>query len=80
VTPGRLFFSGCTPDAGCEPWVSDGTATATRRLRDLTPGTYGSARGSSRRAPEGLTPFAGRIWFGADDGVAGREPWNLPLE
>jgi ELWxxDGT repeat protein len=42
---GALVFSACpgTTTIGCgEPWVSDGTAGGTRRLRDITPGDYGS--------------------------------------
>jgi ELWxxDGT repeat protein len=59
VTPGRLFFSGCTADSGCEPWVSDGTAAGTRRLRDLTPGTYGSG-------PRQFVAMDGKVYFFAD--------------
>ncbi|MFL6194290.1 MAG: ELWxxDGT repeat protein [Thermoanaerobaculia bacterium] len=40
---GLLVFSGCPTLQDCEPWVSDGTAAGTRRLRDITPGEYGSA-------------------------------------
>lgn len=42
---GALVFSACPGGTaiGCgEPWVSDGTAGGTRRLRDITPGDYGS--------------------------------------
>ena len=59
VTPGRLFFSGCTAESGCEPWVSDGTAVGTRRLRDLTPGTYGSN-------PRQFVRMGARVFFFAD--------------
>jgi len=59
VTPGRLFFSGCTADSGCEPWASDGTATGTRRLRDLTPGPYGSG-------PRQFSALSGKVYFFAD--------------
>src|SRR5262249_16477131 len=40
-----LVFSACDGAAavGCgEPWVSDGTVAGTHRLRDITPGDYGS--------------------------------------
>jgi ELWxxDGT repeat protein len=59
VTPGHLFFAGCAEESGCEPWVSDGTAAGTRRLRDLTPGTYGSN-------PRQLVAMGGRVFFFAD--------------
>jgi len=56
---GRLFFSGCTAESGCEPWVSDGSAAGTRRLRDLTPGSYGSN-------PRSFVEMGGRVYFFAD--------------
>jgi ELWxxDGT repeat protein len=41
----ELVFAGYDPDAGEEPWVTDGTRAGTRRLRDLRPGTEGSHPG-----------------------------------
>jgi ELWxxDGT repeat protein len=60
VHAGSLFFAGCTPETGCEPWVSDGTAAGTRRLADITPGEYGSA-------PRQLTSLGPLLYFFADD-------------
>lgn len=37
-----LVFSACTEETDCEPWASDGTPGGTQRLRDITPGPYGS--------------------------------------
>jgi ELWxxDGT repeat protein len=39
---GSLFFVACSTETDCEPWVSDGTTGGTQRLRDITPGEYGS--------------------------------------
>ncbi len=33
----RLFFTGCSGPARCEPWTSDGTAAGTFRIADLSP-------------------------------------------
>ena len=69
---GRLWFSALDPDHGRELWTSDGTRPGTRLAVDLAPGPPTSA-------PEQLTPFAGRLYCAADDGVAGREPWSVAL-
>jgi len=39
-----LFFRGCTPSQGCEPWRSDGTLAGTRLLRELRPGPASSSQ------------------------------------
>jgi len=54
-----LFFSGCTPVAGCEPWRSDGTRQGTRPLGDLLGGAIGSN-------PTHFTVAAGRVLFTVD--------------
>lgn len=38
----RVVFFGVDPAAGLEPWVSDGTAAGTFRLRDVNPGVASS--------------------------------------
>jgi ELWxxDGT repeat protein len=42
IHDGALVFTGCPTVTDCEPWTSDGTVGGTRRLRDITPGVYGS--------------------------------------
>ncbi len=42
IQGGALVFSACSAETDCEPWVSDGTIGGTRKLRDITPGEYGS--------------------------------------
>jgi ELWxxDGT repeat protein len=54
-----LFFSGCTPAAGCEPWRSDGTRQGTRPLGDLLGGAIGSN-------PTHFTVAGGRVLFTVD--------------
>jgi ELWxxDGT repeat protein len=51
-----LVFAGCATATDCEPWASDGTAGGTRRLRDITPGSYGSG-------PNAFLPLGDRLYF-----------------
>ena len=64
-----LFFAAKGGGKGRELWVSDGTTTGTRRVKDIRPGSVGSY-------PNGLTVFNGRLYFAADDGVSGEELWT----
>ncbi|HEX6101117.1 MAG TPA: Calx-beta domain-containing protein [Thermoanaerobaculia bacterium] len=65
----RLFFVGYTPDAGAEPWVSDGTAAGTVRLADIYPGVEGSSFSTA------MTPVGDRVVFHAHDPQHGTELW-----
>lgn len=38
VAGGRLFFTACTPEQGCEPWSSDGTVAGTAPVGETVPG------------------------------------------
>ncbi len=53
-----LFFQGCAPATGCEPWRSDGTPRGTRPLRDL-------AAGAASSYPSGFTRDGQRVLFTA---------------
>lgn len=64
----RLFFS-ANDVLGTELWSTDGTAAGTQRFRDINPGTASSN-------PTGLEVFNNQLYFGADDGVNGRELWR----
>ena len=68
VVRDRLFFAVADDVAGDELWVSDGTATGTRRVADLLPGPQGSY-------PRSLAAYHGCALFAATDGVTGYEPW-----
>jgi len=70
VAGGRVFFTGTGPD-GVEPYVSDGTPTSTRLLADLNPtGDSNVVDGTYQ-----FTESRGLVFFTADDGMSGREPW-----
>jgi ELWxxDGT repeat protein len=65
---GRLVFAGNDPDRGCEPWVTDGTPSGTKRLRDIWPGPRSSD-------PFGFASLRNRVLFWAADAAHGRELW-----
>lgn len=72
-TNSRMFITAWGYDAsnnglGYELWVSDGTKEETRFVKDIWPGTGGSA-------PAQYTAVGERMVFTADDGVHGREIW-----
>ncbi|MFP4502697.1 MAG: hypothetical protein ACLFTT_17015 [Candidatus Hydrogenedentota bacterium] len=67
----RLFFvshaRGTAQDT-TELFVSDGTPSGTRLVKDIRPGKKGAGILD-------LTAAANRVFFFADDGVHGKEPW-----
>lgn len=64
---GTLFFS-ATDTAGTELWRSDGTEPGTNRVADI------AVHSSS---PQSLVAVGETLFFTADDGTRGREPWML---
>jgi ELWxxDGT repeat protein len=69
---GRLLFTADDGMTGAELWASDGTASGTRQVMDILPGSLSSS-------PEGLYRAGPLVFFSAIDGD-GREPWVLPVE
>jgi ELWxxDGT repeat protein len=67
-TPGLVYFVAANGAVGQEVFFSDGTPQGTDVLADVRPGTTGSV-------PNGLTLINGELWFSANDGVSGSEPW-----
>jgi len=72
----RVFFSADDGSHGRELWESDGTPEGTRRVADIAPG------GVSALLPYPFQPVVsnGFLFFAADDGKTGVEPWALRLE
>ena len=71
-----LYFEGYDEKHGNELWRSDGTRRGTRLVRDI------NARGGQRRGGQrssslvDLTAVGKTLFFGASDGVHGRELWR----
>jgi ELWxxDGT repeat protein len=76
---GTLFFIAYDRLHGSEVWRSNGTPDGTRMVKDVTPGPdppdgYGSCRGCLAE-PASLTRVDRRLFFIANDGRHGWEPW-----
>lgn len=73
-TPG-VYFLATTAANGTELWRSDGTEGGTSLVKDINPGPS-SAFISGGFSP-GMQVLDGtsNMWFGADDGTNGNEPW-----
>ncbi|MEZ5965495.1 MAG: hypothetical protein R3F56_16800 [Planctomycetota bacterium] len=56
---------------GFEPWITDATTAGTRLLADILPGSSGSMAVEQGT----FVPARGGVFFLADDGVHGLEPW-----
>jgi ELWxxDGT repeat protein len=65
---GLLFFVANDGVHGDELWRSDGTPAGTVMVRDIRPGSVGSA-------PSNLKTVGGVVYFQANDGITGEELW-----
>ena len=64
----RIVFQAYGPHYGNELWVSDGTSSGTKMVADISPGQLSSL-------PVLFSLSEGRLFFVADDGAHGGEPW-----
>ena len=69
ISQGRAWFRAADAEAGAEPWLSDGTPSGTRRVRDAFPGFVGSS-------PSTFTPLGALTVFRATDPDYGIELWR----
>jgi len=83
---GTLYLIAGDGVHGWEPWTSDGTEAGTTLLKDIRPegtwGGWGPPWGGSSTLffyfgnGAEFTKLGGFVYFGADDGVHGRELWR----
>jgi ELWxxDGT repeat protein len=73
----RLFFTFNNGTNGKELWTSDGTSGGTVMVKDINPGAAHSLPGPIiNQLVSDYTEYNGELYFRADDGVNGMEPWK----
>ncbi len=75
VVNNKMIFRAEDGTNGAEMWVTDGTASGTQLLKDIKPGASGSINYTVVLDDVKLPVYNNRVYFGADDGVNGREIW-----
>ncbi len=73
---GAAFFVANNGSSGNELWKSNGTASGTFLVRDINPGSASSMPNAYGPSSD-LTNINGALFFAANDGVSGTEPWTL---
>jgi len=84
----KMVFSASSPEAGIEPWVSDGTPEGTHLIRDIRPGSLDSMFRGDRS--EFLIRLGDKVYFRAyngkrmdfwesDGSAVGTKPFFRPL-
>jgi ELWxxDGT repeat protein len=77
----QVFFTANSPD-GLELWVTDGTNTGTKMVKDIYPGNHTFGEGeyaytyANSANPYQLVKFQDQVFFVADDGIHGPELWQ----
>ena len=72
LNKGKAVFVAYDPNHGRELWVTDGTASGTRLVKDITPGVGDTSSGGPMNM---ISTGKGKVLFLANDGVHGNELW-----
>ncbi len=72
VADAGVVFAGYQALGGRELWFSDGSDSGTFQIADV-------AAGANHAGPHGTSVLSDGIYFSADDGSIGREPWRVPI-
>ena len=75
VAGDKLVFAAYTWGTGAELFVTDGTWAGTTLLKDIRPGTVPFQTTPLSSNPSGLTTIGDNVYFSANDGKTGYEPW-----
>jgi ELWxxDGT repeat protein len=79
---GQVFFAATDLTHGRQLWASDGTTAGTIMLTDINPAGIGNYGAFSSHPPGAdareVAAVNGRLFFSADDGFHGSQPWTSP--
>jgi ELWxxDGT repeat protein len=70
VLNGKYIFSGTAPNEGAEIFITDGTKTGTKLIKDIIPGTTGS------NPDDNMALLNGFVYFTDSTAAEGRELWR----
>ncbi len=65
----KMFFAGDTRTSRQQLWISDGTVSGTRLVKDIRTGRYSDQLSN-------MTELEGILYFTANDGIHGQELWK----
>lgn len=74
VVGDRLVYLASEYETGVEPWISDGTLAGTRMIKEISPGP-GTSFAWDNGYFDYLTAWNDRVFFVANDGEHGYQPW-----